>query len=138
MLGAILGADPKFGLIFWVGGMASAAVMVKLSPYMPARTEEGNQELREWLEFREYLTDKRPASGVEASQGKFEEFLPYAIVLGAEVDWAKRFMREPFSKPDWYDSAERTVTLNTFAGQLFPLIGYVAENLARSHEPTVE
>lgn len=138
MLGAIMGADPKFGLIFWVGGMAAAAVIVRLSPFMPARTAKGNQSLREWLEFREFLTDHRPASGVEAQQGKFEEFLPYAIVLGAEVDWAKRFSRERFSKPDWYDSRERVVTLNSFASQLFPLIGYVAKNLARSHEPTVE
>jgi len=138
MFGAIMGADPKFGLIFWVGGMAAAAVIVKFSPFMPARTNRGNQELREWLEFREYLTDRRPASGVDAQQGKFEEFLAYAIVLGAEVNWAKRFMKEPFSKPDWYDSTERVITLNSFAGQLFPLIGYVAANLARSHEPTVE
>jgi len=138
LYGALTGADPRFGLIFWVGGMVAAVVIIRLSPFMPARTNKGNEQVQEWLEFREYLTDRRPATGVESMQGKFEEFLAYAIVLGAEVDWAKRFSQEPFSKPDWYESTDRTVTLGSFAGQIFPLVGYVAQNLARSHEPTVE
>ncbi len=138
MLGAIYSADPKYGLFFWVGGMIAAALIIRLSPFMPARTARGNDELQEWLEFREYLTDKKPAKGVQAIQGKFEEYLPYSIVLGAEIDWAKRFGQERFQPPDWYTSSENVVTLDSFAKELFPLIGYVAENLARSHEPTVE
>lgn len=138
MLGAIFSADPKYGLFFWVGGMIAASVIIRLSPFMPARTARGNEELQEWLEFREYLTDKKPAHGVQALQGKFEEYLPYSIVLGAEVDWAKRFGQERFQSPEWYTSREAVVTLDSFAKELFPLIGYVAENLARAHEPTVE
>ena len=138
MIGAIAGADPRYGLFFWVGGMIAAAVIIRLSPFMPARTAKGNEELREWLEFREYLTNPQPVAGVAALQGKFEEYLPYSIVLGAEIDWAKRFGKEPFQQPDWYTSSENVVTLASFANQLFPLIGYVSQNLARSHEPTVE
>lgn len=138
MVGAITGADPKYGLFLWVGGMIASAVIIRLSPFMPARTSQGNQELREWLEFREYLTNHQSIAGVAALQGKFEEYLPYSIVLGAEIDWAKRFGQEPFRQPDWYSSNENVVTLSSFASQLFPLIGYVAQNLARSHEPTVE
>jgi len=138
MLGAIFGADPKYGLFFWVGGMIAAAVIVRLAPMMPARTKLGNQELQEWLEFREYLTDKKPIPGTQALQGKFEEYLPFSIVLGAEIDWAKRFGQAPFQPPDWYSSNENVVTLESFAHQLLPFIGYVAQNLARSHEPTVE
>lgn len=138
MLGAIFGADPKYGLFFWVGGMIAAAVIVRLAPFMPARTNLGNQQLQEWLEFREYLTDRKPAPGTQAFAGKFEENLAYSIVLGAEIDWAKRFGKEPFRPPDWYSSNENVVTLDSFARELFPLIGYVADNLARAHEPTVE
>ena len=138
MIGAMAGADPKYGLFFWVGGMITAAVIIWLSPFMPARTAKGNEELREWLEFREYLTNPQPVAGVAALQGKFEEYLPYSIVLGAEIDWAKRFSKEPFQQPEWYTSDENVVTLASFANQLFPLIGYVSQNLARSHEPTVE
>lgn len=138
LAGALTGADPKFGLLFWVGGMAAAAMIIKLSPFMPARSNIGNQILEEWLAFRHYLVSQDNLSCQDVLQGKFEEYLPFAIALGAEVEWARRFADEPFSKPDWYDTDESTVTLNSFVGQFFPLIGYVAENLARSHEPTVE
>lgn len=138
IMSAIWGIEPKYNLIFWVGGMIAAVVIIRMSPFMPARSRKGSQELSQWLAFREYLIDRRPVAGVESMQGKFEEYLPYALVLGGEVEWAKRFAREPFIKPEWYDSRDRVITLENFAQELFPLIGYVANNLARSHEPTVE
>ena len=138
IVSALWGIEPKYNLIFWVGGMIAAIVIIRLSPFMPARSRKGSQELSQWLAFREYLIDRRPAAGVESMQGKFEEYLPYALVLGGEVEWARRFAREPFVKPEWYDSRDRVITLENFAQELFPLIGYVAENLAKSHEPTVE
>jgi len=137
IIGSIIGIDPKFSLVFWVGGMTAAAAIIRLSGFMPARSQKGSEELKKWLSFREYLTDSKPA-GADALQGKFEEYLAYAIVLGAEVEWVKRFVDEPFAKPAWYDSVERAITLENFATQLFPLISYVSDNLARSHEPTVE
>lgn len=138
-LGAVTGADPKFGLIFWVGGMVAAFFIIKLSPFMPARSGLGTAELKKWLAFRKYLTSKKPPlQAKEVLQNKFEEYLPIAIVLGVEVDWANRFLKEPFTKPEWYESAESTVILESFVGDFFPFIGYVAANLAKSHEPTVE
>ena len=136
--GALTGADPKFGLIFWVGGMAAALAIIKLSPLMPARSALGQETLKKWLGFRKYLASRQIFQAKEVLQNRFEEFLPYAVVLGAEVEWARRFAKEPFCKPEWYESAERAVTLESFMGEFFPFIGYVAENLARSHEPTVE
>lgn len=137
-VGAFAGADPKFGLIFWVGGMGAAFFIIKLSPFMPARARFGTDELKKWLAFRKYLASRKPLQAKEVLQGKFEEYLPYAIAFGVEVEWANRFLKEPFTKPDWYDSAERVITLESFVGQFFPFIGYVADNLAKSHEPTVE
>jgi len=137
-LGVVTDADPKFGLIFWVGGMVASFFVIKLSPFMPARSPRGTAELKKWLAFRQYLVGRQSLSAKAVFQSKFEENLPLAMVLGAEVDWANRFMAEPFAKPEWYDSVERVVTLESFTGEFFPFIGYVAKNLARSHEPTVE
>ncbi len=138
MIGAVSGLEPKYSLLFWVSGIIASLVMVRLSPFMPARTTKGNEELRAWLEFRKYLSNRKPASTAEMMQSKFEDYLPYAIVLGAEIEWVKRFGTARFNKPDWYESRESNVTLDSFAAQLFPLIGYVAKNLARSHDPRVE
>ena len=138
LLGALVGADPKYGLFFWVGGMAAALVAIKIAPFMSARSSYGRQALDDWLAFGYFLRQRKKAESIEALESKFEKYLPYAIVLGAEAEWAKRFGQKPFRKPDWYDSREWGVTLEGFANQLFPLIGYVAANLARAHEPSVE
>jgi len=138
VLNSISGADPKFSLLFWLGGMAAALCVIQFSPYMPVRSGHGVRELKEWLAFREYLTLKQPAAPAETLQGKFEEYLPFAIVLAAEVEWSRRFIKSNFYPPEWYESPTKTITLDSFMGELMPLIGYVAKNLAKSHEPTVE
>lgn len=138
LLTAWLSNGSKFSLIAWLGGMVAAFTIMKFSPFMPARSAKGTAELKKWLGFRRYLTSGKISAAKEVLQGKFEEYLPYAVVLGAEIEWANRFFEEPFVKPDWYESAERAVTLESFIGQFFPFIGYVADNLAKSHEPTVE
>jgi len=135
---AITDTGPKYSLIFWVGGLVAAALIIKFSPLMPARTARGNQELQKWLAFREYLSAKNPVPVEDYVQGKFSKYLPYAIVLGAEVDWMKRFGEKPFKQPDWYESKERIITLESFANNLFPLIGYVSEHLAKSHDPIID
>ncbi len=137
LLGAGVGADPKYGLLFWVGGMVAALVMIRIAPFMPARSSRGNQALKKWLGFRKYLR-KRARKLDDTTERKFEAYLPYAIVMGSEVEWLKRFGHQRFRQPDWYDTSEWGVTLEGFANQLFPLIGYVAHNLARAHEPSVE
>jgi len=135
---AITDKGPKYSLIFWVSGLIAAALIIKFAPLMPARTPRGNQEMQKWLAFREYLAAKNPVPVEDYVQNKFSKYLPYAIVLGAEVDWVKRFGEKPFKQPDWYESKERIITLESFANNLFPLIGYVSENLAKSHDPIID
>jgi hypothetical protein len=141
-LGFVYGAtshlDPKYALIFWLGGMAAAILITRLAPYMPALTGDGIEKAREWMAFREYLGQKDSVSSGEMLEGKLNQYLPYAIVLGVEVDWIKRFRDEPFAVPDWYESEQRSTTIEDFASNLFPIIGYVSRNLARSHDPTTE
>ncbi len=135
---AIFAPDPKFTLIFWVGEMAAASVIIKFSSLMPARSAEGSRSLSSWMAFRKYLKMSEAIEPGAIIEDKFNKFLPYAIVFGAEAEWAKRFMKEPFTKPDWYESMEPVTTLEEFVGGLFPLISFVGSILAESHEPTVE
>lgn len=138
ILNSIVGADPKFSLLFWLGGMAAAVFIIQFAPYLPVRSGGGVRALKQWLAFREFMVLRQPAAVSEAFQGKFEEYLPFAIVLGAEVEWPRRFAKSNFIKPEWYESKTATLTIESFMGELLPLIGYVAQNLAKSHEPTVE
>ena len=135
---AFYAPDPKFTLFFWVGGMAAAWVIIKISGLMPARSDMGSRALTPWMAFRKYLKLSRPIPRGATSQDIFNRCLAYAVVFGVEDAWAKRFMQERFTKPAWYESAEATITLDEFIGGLFPLIAFAGDLLAGSHEPTVE
>lgn len=137
-LAAIFSPDPKFILFFWAGGMAASLVIIWLAGLMPARSITGSIALRKWLEFRNYLNLNRSVEPGANIMDKFSQLLPYAVVFGLESEWARRFLKERFAKPDWYESEDRAITLENFVGHLYPIIEYVGGSLARSHEPTVE
>lgn len=134
---AFYAPNPKFTLLIWVGSMAAAAVIIKMSGLMPARSKEGSRALKPWMAFRKYLKAKEQIQDPQASS-IFSKNLPYAIVFGVEDAWAKRFMEENFTKPDWYESAEQITTLEEFIGGLYPLISFVGDILVKSHDPIVE
>lgn len=84
--------------------IASALVIVVFGVFMPARTKEGTELLRQVKGFEEFLTRvesdryRREITGPEM----FEKCLPYAMALGVAGQWARAFRdlyREP---PDWY------------------------------------
>jgi len=130
--------DPKFTLFFWVGEMAAAAVIIKFSGLMPVRSGLGSAALLQWMAFRNYLKSKKPIEPGANLVGKYIQYLPYAIVYGVEAEWTRRFLEEPYTKPDWYESDKSVSTLENFSGGLFPLISFVGTILDKSHEPTVE
>lgn len=135
---AFFAPDPKFTLIFWAGEMLASSLIIKFSGLMPARSAQGSAALNQWMAFRNYLKLKKPIEPGANISNRFIDYLPYAIVYGVEVEWAKRFFNEPYIKPDWYDSTEPVSTLESFAGGLFPLIGFVGKLLDKSHDPRVE
>ncbi len=133
---ALWAPDPKFILIFWLGEIGVSFVIIKLSGLMPSRSAQGSQILNQWMAFRRYLKSSKPIEA--AYEDKFNQYLPYAIVFGVEAGWAKRFLKSSFAKPDWYESIDFIESLEQYISGLFPLIGYVGEILAGSHDPTVE
>lgn len=137
LINAFFEIDPKYILLFWVGAMIAALVVVELSRLMPVRSKYGTEILFKWLMFQKYLNLDMPIEAGITSE-TFIKFLPYAVVLRSEADWAKRFLNENFAKPEWYESSESVVTMESFIEGIFPIINYVGETLAKSHEPTVE
>jgi hypothetical protein len=135
---ALWAPDPKFTLIFWVGEMMAASVITKLSGLMPARSASGSRALDHWMAFRKYLKMNKPIEGGATIEDRFNKLLPYAIVYGVEDEWAKRFMDTTFAKPDWYEAINDVSSLELFIGGLYPLINFVGQILAGSHDPTVE
>jgi len=73
-------------------------------------TEKGVDTLAKILGFREFLliTETERLRMLQAPNAKpeiFEKFLPYAMVLGVETEWAKRFEGMHLDAPSWYEDA---------------------------------
>ncbi len=87
-----------------VAAVLCAAIVIGFGLVMPARTVKGARAQEEVLGFEEFLERvesdrfKRMITGPEM----FERYLPYAMALGVEKQWAAAFadiLREP---PNWY------------------------------------
>lgn len=135
---AIFVSDSKYILLLWVGAMIASTVIIWLSGLMPVRSVTGTAALRQWMQFKKFLSMPRPVDGGAIMLDQFNNMLAYAIVFGVEADWTRRFVNANFTKPSWYESDEMVVTLDAFVGGLFPIINWVGGSLDRSHEPTVE
>lgn len=124
----------KLFLLFWMGMMISAILVYTYSRNLPARTVFGDRELAKWLVFGRYLTGSDPINFTANTQEKYLAYLPYAVVMDAEVEWTRRFYELPFTTPTWYIAAHIT-TVDEFANKIFPLFGYLSHTLALSAQP---
>lgn len=91
-----------------IAGVATALVVIGFGVVMPARSHHGVDTLRQVKGFEEFLERvesdrfKRMITGPEM----FEKFLPFAMALGVESQWASAFAdmyREP---PSWYHGGD--------------------------------
>lgn len=135
--GVVFFADPPTPLLFWIGVLLSALVVIALGPHTSSYTSLGARKRREWLEFRNYLTSTQPLDYAAAANQQFFTYLPYAISLGVEVEWARRFTHSPFHLPSWYASQETIVRLEDFANDVFPMVGFLAREMTAVKEPTL-
>ena len=91
------------GYGYFVAGLLIGAVIVWFfGRHMPARTAKGAREQKKWEAFRNYLDDLERFQDMEAAKEKFETCLPYAIALGVEKEWTRRFEAMNVPPPDWY------------------------------------
>ena len=100
----LLGASP---VTIFVAGALSAAVVFAFGWVMPARTAAGAQALEGVLGFEEFLArvESDRIARVEKTPEMFEKFLPFAMALGVEHQWARAFEGICQKPPDWYRGA---------------------------------
>jgi len=100
----LLGASQ---VTIFVAGALSAAVVFAFGWVMPARTAAGAQALEGVLGFEEFLArvESDRIARVEKTPEMFEKFLPFAMALGVEHQWARAFEGICQKPPDWYRGA---------------------------------
>lgn len=109
-----------FGFGFFMVFVAVALLIIELGrPLSPKLTPKGVTVVQKTLGFREFLqyTEKDKLEMMNAPALKpetFEKFLPYAMVLGVEDKWAKKFEGIYTTMPTWYEDP----TMTAFNGSL--------------------
>jgi uncharacterized membrane protein len=96
-----LGMQPVAGI---VAGVLSALIIIAFGWFMPSRTSRGTRELEKVLGFREFLSrvEGDRLERMVKTPEMFEKFLPFAMALGVEDNWAKAFEGIYTQPPSWY------------------------------------
>lgn len=99
----------QFGLVaFFV--VAVGGIVILVVALMPRRTRKGYEARFHLLGFKQFLsvTDAERFkfhNAPEKSPELFMKFLPYAIALKVEKEWAKAFEGITMPNPAWYEGA---------------------------------
>ena len=109
VLGARLLSDVT-GASAIVSGVATAAIIVGFGWFMPARTITGARAYEKVLGFEDFLrhTESDQIARVVKTPEMFEKFLPYAMALHVESNWAKAFSGIAMQPPQWYQGSYAT------------------------------
>lgn len=84
-----------------MAGILSGLIIVLFGWFMPSRTVRGTRELEKVLGFQEFLSRVESDRMVRTPE-MFEKFLPYAMALGVEDNWARAFEGIYKEPPQWY------------------------------------
>jgi uncharacterized membrane protein YgcG len=103
-VGGVLAGILNAGAAGWIAVVASAAAVGAFGALMPARTEAGARAQEGVLGFEEFL-DRVEADRLERvvrTPEMFERYLPHAMALGVERNWARAFEGIYTQAPSWY------------------------------------
>lgn len=133
ILGAFTNGVGAF--IFGSAFAVSAGIVALFGLFMPARTPKGVEVKEHILGLKEYMkvaeSDRiKFHNAPDKNPKKFEQLLPYAMVLGVEKEWAKQFEGIYNSSPGWYsDSAGGRFMPIIFVGSLNNFSNVATQNM---------
>ncbi len=73
-----------------------------MSGAMPSKTEDGATQAAGWEAFKRYLQDIDRFENLQERADIFDKYLPYAIALGVEKEYLKKFSKVEAPAPTWY------------------------------------
>jgi len=102
--GSVVSGILELGLAAIVASLLSGFIIGVFGLLMPARTVEGARTLEGALGFEEFLdrVESDRFARIVKTPAMFERFLPFAMALGVERNWARAFEGIYTSQPDWY------------------------------------
>jgi len=104
-----------------VSGLVTGSIVIGFAIALPARTKAGTRALEKVLGFQEFLSrvDGDRLKRIVQTPDVFEKYLPYAMALGVETEWAGAFREIYTHAPAWYGGASSdSFDLTAFSGQM--------------------
>jgi hypothetical protein len=134
VLQAFTRAVPDFSLLAWVGMLVASLMIIWITPGLPPRAKAGDQTLRHWMSFRNYLADKRLVARARPSE-EFFALLPYAIVFDCTDAWVSRWREEAITLPKWFSADEGLYRAEDYAQSLLSMVNYLSHQLISARPP---
>ncbi len=128
-------SNTSFLPFLWLGMIVSVIIVTFLSQKVPVRSDLGQGAYIDWLSFKKFLCDSKKIEYSPSNQIIFQKYLPYAIALECEVEWAKRFSEHNFTIPEWFVTEKSGLGLEDFCLSIFPIVSYVSRSFAAIREP---
>ena len=102
--GAVASGILELGTAAVVAFILSGLIIGVIGQLMPARTVDGARALEGVLGFEEFLerVEGDRFERIVKTPAMFEKFLPFAMALGVERNWARAFEGIYTKQPDWY------------------------------------
>ncbi len=110
--------------VYWLVGMAGAGLVVFVfSFFMPKKTLKGAEVKAKVLGLKLYLSVAEKDridfhNAPEKTPEKFEKLLPFAMALGVETQWAKKFEGIYTQPPGWFSGTSGTFNSILFINAL--------------------
>lgn len=130
--------DPPYVALFWIGVTAIGIMIFELGGGYTPYTLQGREVVAQWLSFGRYLAQGQVATYGEVTLGSFTEYLPYALVLGVEEEWIKRFEAMPFRVPAWFTTREVGLDIQSFSKHLLVPARAMSTLVTSMVTPTVD
>ncbi|MGH7806280.1 MAG: DUF2207 family protein, partial [Candidatus Binatia bacterium] len=121
-----------------VAAVLSGAIIAAFGWFMPARTIRGSSALEGVLGFEEFLgrVEGERMDRMIRTPEMFEKYLPFAMALGVESNWAKAFEDIYKEPPNWYQGGSptgfRPSSLTSSLGRMSAAAGTAMASAPRS------
>lgn len=96
---------------------------------MPARSREGSRAYEHVIGFKEYMQTAEKPELEFMTPETFQANLPYAMVLGVEEAWARKFQDIYTTPPQWYSGTATTFNVVFLATSLNDMSGNLSRTL---------
>lgn len=119
----------------FAAGILTAAVICGFALLMPVRTAQGARALEHARGFEEFLdrVESDRFDRMVKTPELFEKYLPYAMALGVDENWANAFDDINSQPPEWYRGGELSgFRLNAFTQSLGRMSTQAATVMAAS------